>query len=64
MTTRTRRLLIALTVAIAVVITLALIVPAGNGNRPSLVDDDPVSGDNYPTVVPAAPQVTYPATGS
>jgi hypothetical protein len=46
MTTRSRRLLIALTVAIAVVIALALIVPAGNGNRPSLVDDDPVSGDN------------------
>ena len=64
MTARTRHLLIALTVAIAVVIVLALIVPAGTGNRPSLVHDDPGSRDDYPVVVPDSPQVTYPATGS
>ncbi|MDG1411904.1 MAG: hypothetical protein P8L46_03405 [Acidimicrobiales bacterium] len=64
MIARTRHLLIALTVAITVVIALALIVPQGTGNRPTFVDDDPRSSDDYPVVVPASPQVTYPAAGS
>jgi hypothetical protein len=64
MTARTRHLLIALTVAVTVVITLALIVPQGTGNPPSFVDDDPAISDSYPVVVPDSPRVTYPASGS
>lgn len=65
MTHRTQRLLAALTLAVAIVIMIAFIIPEGNRSGARLIDDDLPVGDGYPVMVPeSGPPPTYPSSGS
>ncbi len=67
MSARTRHLLLAVVVGVAIIVALAALLPDGDRSRPGLVDD-PIGvdeRDGYPTTGPGSvdlPTPNYPTT--